>query len=645
MADIKNFLKRSFNIKIFSLNRIRYEELWEDALAHVRKTYNDNGEAFNSSSPFSQLLSVVLHLGRMIIYYIEDSITGLNIKTAWRPDQIRGLATLTGHNPGRCVASRCAVSIICKTPDEDVKGQIVWIPNRTKIVNTYNGLTYTLLLAADSARMTMAAGNRITANLVQGTIRVQTATGDGQPLQSYNFAERNYSTVDEYYVNVYVNGERWVTTESLLDMGHEQHAVMVRTGQTGGIDVFFGNGANGAIPPLGSTIMCEYLVTGGENGNVPKDVINGGDYWKWDDPGYLQDGTEVDLNNRFRTELLTDIIFGAPYEDILLTQEIAPHMSRSMVLANGVNYRYFLARTGMFSIIDVIQGFNTYEDTEAEARYRSARQAYYETSYEYKQALSRWGQESALTEEVRQRLSKARQAYQKTAMTLRNTRMDDNTVYLFLIPDIANRIGGQSDYFSCDEAVFSLSKDEKYNIMNLIDMSGQSVITVENRILDPLMPRFAVNVQVRIWDRYLLSDIYAAIVTRLSDYFIACTRRDRIPLSDIIAIVDGVEGVDSATVWFDADVNNQRLYGKEGFYGIDEYGDVVLFRTVKDPAGKDIEIRDIYPLFRGGFTSATGMTYSPDQTEEGVSAVNVSLTGTSNKYASKAAQTGRITQK
>ena len=47
----------------------------------------------------------------------------------------------------------------------------------------------------------------------------------------------------------------------------------------------------------------------------------------------------------------------------------------------------------------------------------------------------------------------------------------------------------------------------------------------------------------------------------------------------------------------------------------------------------------------GVSTSATGVTYSPDQTEEGVSAVNVSLTGTSNKYKSKAAQTGRITQK
>ena len=106
--EVSDILKKSYNIKIFSLNRIRYEELWEDALAYVKKTYQEASRKFNSSSPFAQLLSVVLHLGRMILYYIEDSITGLNIRTAWRPEQIRGLATLTGHNPGRSIAARCA---------------------------------------------------------------------------------------------------------------------------------------------------------------------------------------------------------------------------------------------------------------------------------------------------------------------------------------------------------------------------------------------------------------------------------------------------------------------------------------------------------------------------------------------------------
>ena len=43
---------------------------------------------------------------------------------------------------------------------------------------------------------------------------------------------------------------------------------MVKTGQTGGIDIFFGNSYQGKIPPLGSTILAEYLLTDGEEGNI-----------------------------------------------------------------------------------------------------------------------------------------------------------------------------------------------------------------------------------------------------------------------------------------------------------------------------------------------------------------------------------------
>ena len=71
-----------YDLKIFKLNRLKYEELWNDAIAWVKKTYNVSEQQFTMASPFAQLLSVILHLGRMIFYYIEDSITGLNIKTA-----------------------------------------------------------------------------------------------------------------------------------------------------------------------------------------------------------------------------------------------------------------------------------------------------------------------------------------------------------------------------------------------------------------------------------------------------------------------------------------------------------------------------------------------------------------------------------
>lgn len=56
-------------------------------------------------------------------------------------------------------------------------------------------------------------------------------------------------------------------------------------------------------------------------------------------------------------------------------------------------------------------------------------------------------------------------------------------------------------------------------------------------------------------------------------------------MSDIVSIFENdVEGIDSVRVSFDADTNNQNIYG-QGKYGIDEFGDIMLSRTITDSNG------------------------------------------------------------
>lgn len=628
--EVSDILKKSYNIKIFSLNRIKYEELWADALRYVKQVYNDLDQKFNSSSPFAQLLSVVLHLGRMIMYYIEDSITGLNIRTAWRPEQIRGLATLTGHNPGRAIASRCAAKITYNGSTPEFDGQIVYIPNKMEINNTITGLGYVILFGANNAKMTLDPGNYVHCNIVQGTIQYQQATSDGEPLQSFNFAERNYATIDQFYINIYVNGERWKNVETLQDMTYDEHAVIVRTGMTGGIDIFFGNKDFGAIPPQGATIVAEYLITSGTNGNFNKDLMNSANYWEFKSPGFLPDGSEVDLTKIFSITCLTDCILGTGYEDVVLTQRLAPYSSRSMVLANATNYKYFLEKLNMFNVVDVIQGFNTADDSSAEIVYQKAQYKYSSTKTQYENAVNLYGADSDMASQLNSDMNKAAKNLKHAAMILKNARMDDNTVYLFLIPKIRDRITSSSNYFNCnEETAFALTADERYNILNIIDQSGQSIISVENKILKALYPRFAINITIRIWEEYEYEDIYGSIIDKLSTYFINLTRRDRIPVSDIISICEGINGIDSVSVYFDADPHNKVLYGND-FNGIDEYGDVILERKVVNSLGNEVVVRDLYPLFRGGFTNEDGIEYSATQSPEILSAVNVTLVGKSS---------------
>ena len=209
-----------------------------------------------------------------------------------------------------------------------------------------------------------------------------------------------------------------------------------------------------------------------------------------------------------------------------------------------------------------------------------------------------------------------------------DSMMDDNVVYLYLVPDITKRIGESENYFTCSEDAFLLTQNEKDGIMNLIEDSGQRIMTVENRILDPLFVRFAVNIFIQIWNNYDFNSVKSSIITAVSDYLISNSRRDRIPASDLIRVVEGVSGVDSVTLFFDADKNNSIYYG-EGNYGIDEYGDIILSRQVVDKLGNTIQINDLLPLFRGPFTSYEGVEYS-DDLDALTSTINITLRGRSD---------------
>lgn len=427
-------------------------------------------------------------------------------------------------------------------------------------------------------------------------------------------------------MNVYVNSQRWDTVDSLLDLGFDQKGVVVKTGQTGGIDLFFGNGDMGAVPAEGSQILVEYIISDGLGGNLSKDYVNEGNNWQINGYGYMQDGTQISLNDNFTIEAMTDIIFGSNSENTTLTQIIAPHTSRSMVLANETNYKYFFKRMNMFSTIEVIKGYASKEaNAAANIQYDQAESNYSNIYDEWTRSVATTGESSAQSQELYLKVQSALNSLQIARQKVEDTDMPDNTVYIMLIPDITKRMSLSSNYFTCDEDAFTLSEDEQYNILQMIENSGQKIITMENRFLEPKIARFSINAQVKIWEGYNLQSVYTDSLTKISNYLINRTRKDIIPVSDITALLEQVEGIDSVKVWFDADQDNQLVYGVPGYYGIDDYGDVVLTRTYTNQNGNTRQVRDILPLFRGGFISPDGIEYSDTQSIEYNSAFNMTV--------------------
>ena len=145
-----------------------------------------------------------------------------------------------------------------------------------------------------------------------------------------------------------------------------------------------------------------------------------------------------------------------------------------------------------------------------------------------------------------------------------------------------------------------LSANEKEKIYNLIESSGQKILTVINKIVDPIVKRYVVNVNIRSYEGYSQDVIRQSVISKCSDYFLKNRRRDKITKSDLTAIIESVEGVDSVNVWFVSEENETFKIKAENKNkpdkGLDEYGDVMINRGE-------------YALFRGGWKDRTGLEY------------------------------------
>jgi len=240
----------------------------------------------------------------------------------------------------------------------------------------------------------------------------------------------------------------------------------------------------GMMPPEGASIVAEYILSDGSGANLRKDYVNSDEYWEILGEGMLADGTKVSLKKNFKISLTSDIIFGTDSEDPGLTQLIAPHVSRSCVLANETNYEYFFKKMNMFSYVNIIRGTYSINGTSVlEIAKQQALENYNAALTEYKNLCNYYGATSDLAVSSKKNVDKQLSIYQYTCQKLEDNSFQDNTLYIFLVPDITKRISSTQNYFECDESAFYLSKDEEENIVNLLNYSGQRIITVENRIV------------------------------------------------------------------------------------------------------------------------------------------------------------------
>ena len=474
-------------LKFLNALRTRADEIKTDARTYISRTYKRAGTLFTEASPFAQIVNVMAEIGELIMFYVEDSIVEQNIYTAQQPESIYGLSRLTGHDATRGFAATGEIEFRWKVGADlgKIAGTGLNIDARSELKCQLNGLPYTLLTSKEKFRLEKSNKFKTTTAIIQGKFEQQTFTGTGEKMQSYNV--KVASLTDHSKVSVSVNGEKWTKHESIYDLLNEEKAYIIKTGVSGGLDIYFGTGNFGAIPGAGVDITVEYVKHSGFAGNLD----DGQDLqFQWDAEGTDSNGDIFDLNEYLEVNVTSSPKMGADAESVEFTKLMAPLASKSYVLATPDNYEYFLSRYGLFSYVDA---YNTTEDQYLD---------------------------------------------------------DDNVIYIFAIPDVRRKLLSNQDYFSIPENEMFFDQNEYDKMSQVIQDSGQQMVTTEVVFVKPQVRKYSMDINIRYFEGYTKQEIFNEVRARVSDYMLNITRRDKLPKSDIVYILETIDGIDAVNVRF-----------------------------------------------------------------------------------------------
>lgn len=340
---------------------IRFSSIKTEIENFLKAEYNKASILFSNASPYGQILGVLENLHQLSFLYLKNSINALDVTAPNNnnPRVIKNAAISAGHIPGRAISSSGTLRFSVKTDidlDKELPGGKITFYNRLTIKNKTNSLLYSFNIGTEKVTHKITPNYKFFVPIIQGKWENKFFSGSGEPMQTFSSNEAGQKEIENFNVEVLVNGDMWTLKKSIYDMIPEEQAVVVRTGFDGGVDMIFGNGGFGMMPPLGSAIRLSYLQTDGSVGNIFRRTLND---WTFIDSALDGNGQTVDMDKIFNIEIYNDITFGADGEDIKFTRGILPIASNNFVLALPQQYAYEIKKLGVFSHVNAYEKSGT----------------------------------------------------------------------------------------------------------------------------------------------------------------------------------------------------------------------------------------------------------------------------------------------
>jgi hypothetical protein len=340
---------------------ISFSNIKSEIERFLKEEYNKANILFTTASPYGQILLVLENLHQLSLLYLKNAINQFDLGQVNSNNErvIRNAAIYAGHNPGRGISATGTLKFVLKSSadiEADIPGGRITLTNKTNLKNKTNGLDYSLNLGTDVITHRITPNYQFFVPIIQGKWQTKSYTGDGSALQTLSVKEIGRKDVENFNVQVLVNGDFWPTKNHIWEMLPGEMACVVRTGFDGGIDIVFGNEGFGAIPTIGSIIEVRYLITDGQLGNIFRRTSND---FKFVDDMLSADGQAINVDKVFNIEIYTDINFGADKESLLFTKNILPISSNNFVLALPQQYAYAIKRLGVFSHVNAYEKSGT----------------------------------------------------------------------------------------------------------------------------------------------------------------------------------------------------------------------------------------------------------------------------------------------
>lgn len=343
----------------FNFVEITYNNIKNSVEYYLRSEHNKGNLLFSPASPYGQILSVLENLHQMSFLYLKNSIMQFDIGDPTQNNErvVKNAALLAGHVPGRAISATGTLKFSLKTNidlDKEIPGGRITFTNKVKIKNNTNGLEYSFNLGVETQTHKITPNYQFYVPIIQGNWLAASRTGTGLPLQTYSVQGQGNSDIENFNIEVLVNGEYWSLKKHIYEMLPDEKACVARTGFNGGLDIIFGNGGFGAIPEVSAIISIRYIQSDGSEGNIYRRTR---DDWKIVDDVLDGNGDTIDLTKVFTIDIYTDINFGADKENINFTKSILPISSNNFVLGLPQQYAYEIKKLGVFSHV------NAYEKT------------------------------------------------------------------------------------------------------------------------------------------------------------------------------------------------------------------------------------------------------------------------------------------